>query len=537
MLKEIKCEQFAQPVILLHPGLNVIAGDENASNSIGKSSALLAIEYAFGGSTYAKQDDIIKNVKHHDICFCHVFDGVEYYFKRNTSTPNTIYECDNVYNTLREQPLDVFFSFLLAHYHIDHCSLSFRDFVGLFSRIYGKNNLDEKNPLNIIGNEAGNKSITRLLKIMDEYERLEQQKKAKEDADNRLKTFKAAQGMRLVSPRLSKKDKKEREAEILTCTTAIDSITTQLSSLSVNLDSQQLEAISLQKKQQRIIESLLSRQKYKLYRLQRSLQTSSETCTVDTTQLALFFPTINIAEVDKINEFHGRLSGILKTKIIAEIKDCQEKIGEYNKQVTAINNQITRILNCTNPAKLAVDNLIKIKADKDRLEKEIEESDKYTQYDNDKKAATETYKTMVLKVLTGVQQTLNNELSRLCEIVSPKKNPPQFALKDSGYEFFIHNDTGAGSKYKSTILTDLGFMNITDLPFVMHDTVLFKNIEDDTMENILVQYALYEQKQVFIAFDHINSFTKVAIDILRSNTVLNLSTGGRELFGKSWNTK
>ena len=76
MLKEIKCEQFAQKTIYLHNGLNVISGDENASNSIGKSSALLVIDFAFGGFTYARQDDILTNVGHHDIFFCHVFNRI-----------------------------------------------------------------------------------------------------------------------------------------------------------------------------------------------------------------------------------------------------------------------------------------------------------------------------------------------------------------------------------------------------------------------------------------------------------------------------
>lgn len=72
-------------------------------------------------------------------------------------------------------------------------------------------------------------------------------------------------------------------------------------------------------------------------------------------------------------------------------------------------------------------------------------------------------------------------------------------------------------------------MNLTDLPFVIHDTILFKNIEDDTMENIIVKYASLESKQVFIAFDHIASFSEEAIKILREHTILSITPGGREL--------
>ena len=118
---------------------------------------------------------------------------------------------------------------------------------------------------------------------------------------------------------------------------------------------------------------------------------------------------------------------------------------------------------------------------------------------NTKRIVNQNFSVMIHKVLTDIQQQLNNELSALSESVSPRKNSPQFALHESSYDFFIPNDTGAGSKYKSTILTDLSFLHLTDLPFVIHDTILFKNIEDDTIDNIIMSYASFKSKQVFIS--------------------------------------
>lgn len=50
-----------------------------------------------------------------------------------------------------------------------------------------------------------------------------------------------------------------------------------------------------------------------------------------------------------------------------------------------------------------------------------------------------------------------------------------------------------------------------------------------------MSYASFKSKQVFIAFDHINSFSKRTVDILKKCTVLNIAPGGMELYGKSWN--
>ena len=59
--------------IKLKEGLNVIQGATKGSNSIGKSSALLAIDFVFGGDTYLNSDGV-KNIGNHTIYSCFKFD-------------------------------------------------------------------------------------------------------------------------------------------------------------------------------------------------------------------------------------------------------------------------------------------------------------------------------------------------------------------------------------------------------------------------------------------------------------------------------
>lgn len=63
MLIEIRSKAFEvkgkiRPPITFKAGLNVILGGEDGENSIRKSSALLAIDFAFGGNTYVKSDAV-----------------------------------------------------------------------------------------------------------------------------------------------------------------------------------------------------------------------------------------------------------------------------------------------------------------------------------------------------------------------------------------------------------------------------------------------------------------------------------------------
>lgn len=54
MLKRIRCNKFNKKEIVFHEGLNAVIGDELASNSIGKSTLLMIIDFVFGGNEYIK---------------------------------------------------------------------------------------------------------------------------------------------------------------------------------------------------------------------------------------------------------------------------------------------------------------------------------------------------------------------------------------------------------------------------------------------------------------------------------------------------
>ena len=68
MLREIYCEAFHQKNIRFNEGLSVVLGTVTGTNSIGKSTFMLVVDFVFGGTTYAGAIDILKNVGEHRIC-------------------------------------------------------------------------------------------------------------------------------------------------------------------------------------------------------------------------------------------------------------------------------------------------------------------------------------------------------------------------------------------------------------------------------------------------------------------------------------
>lgn len=66
MLCEIICDYFKQPRIQFYPGLNTVLGDGSGSNSIGKSTFLMIIDFVFGGNDYVnKSTDVQRNIGKH----------------------------------------------------------------------------------------------------------------------------------------------------------------------------------------------------------------------------------------------------------------------------------------------------------------------------------------------------------------------------------------------------------------------------------------------------------------------------------------
>jgi uncharacterized protein YydD (DUF2326 family) len=81
MLKEIRCPLFNHERITFHNGLNIILGDDDAKNSIGKSTALMVIDFALGGNSFLKDEaGAIRALGHHYYNYFFVFAEQPYFF-------------------------------------------------------------------------------------------------------------------------------------------------------------------------------------------------------------------------------------------------------------------------------------------------------------------------------------------------------------------------------------------------------------------------------------------------------------------------
>lgn len=151
MLIEIESAAFKEKgnprgKILFHKGLNTIVAAETTNNSTGKTSFLLAIDFAFGGKSYAEEEaKIVENVGHHTLKFAFDFGGEKLYFSRSTASLNTVTVCNSDYSKINDISLNDFCKLLAHKYGFEDSSLTFRGAVSPYFRISHKSskNLSE----------------------------------------------------------------------------------------------------------------------------------------------------------------------------------------------------------------------------------------------------------------------------------------------------------------------------------------------------------------------------------------------------------
>jgi len=88
MLTSIKCEKFHQQIIAFRKGLNVVVGDDLATNSIGKSTLLMVIDFIMGGDGFLEHNhDVVAELGHHEYRATFNFGGAYYFFAETLEWP------------------------------------------------------------------------------------------------------------------------------------------------------------------------------------------------------------------------------------------------------------------------------------------------------------------------------------------------------------------------------------------------------------------------------------------------------------------
>ena len=533
MLREICCDQFYQKKITFSDGLNVVLGTDLGDNSIGKSTFLLIVDFVLGGDTYAKSLDILKNVDPHDVCFAFVKNEESFYFARKNTEPNIVWTCDSGYNKILQMSINEYRDWLNTLYELNLPDLSFRDAVGRYIRVYGKDNYDEKHPLNYVSDEADREAIYALLKLFDKYKPVSILSAQAEASAKKLKAYKKAQSMEFIS--------KIGKREYLNNLKELERLNKELELLAVNIekgfaDSDAIiteKAIEIKRSLFRVRKmrsSVLTR----LNSLDESFQYKFAITNDNLSEINEFFPNINLKKLEEIEQFHHDISIIFREELKQERAELIEELKEYESKINSYVDELQVLIQNPNTSKAILKQHSDLIKAIEKIQKENEAYLKLVSLEETKKSDQERLIEIESKQFSLLAADTNNKMHEINDyIYNGVFNSPVISFGPKSYQFFTPNDTGTGVAFKGLVVFDLTVLLLTALPLIVHDSLILKQISDKAIEQIL---KLYEScgKQVIIALDKLSSYTADSAKILEQHMVLELAPNGKELFGRSW---
>lgn len=533
MLTEIRCEMFREKSIDFHSGLNVVLGDSVATNSIGKSSLLMVLDFIYGGDSFLEHNkDVVDELGHHDYFFTFRFEKESFYFRRGTFTPDLIYSCDDKYQELEPISIEDYKGFLKKSYSLGDVDLSFRSIVSLFSRVWGKENLDVKHPLHGFKSQKSSDCVTNTIKLFKKYEPIRLlAENVKNKSDERTTINKAAKSG-LIS-RTTKTKYKENITRISSIDNEIEEIKKNLKKYAINIkEIANREVMELKVEKDRLLSEKL-RLDSRLLRVRNDLDQNRAIKSKHLAPLSKYFPNVDISKLEDVELFHSQITKILRKELKSSDAELTLSLSSIIEEIDKIDRRISASLAEIDNPNVVVDRVYELSQDHAVASKEIDYFETDDQIKSGLKEAKELLAAEKIRILELIEKILNDKSRRnVTEIYSEERRSPTLKLGQNSYTFELIEDTGTGKAYSNLILLDLAFLEATVLPFLVHDSVLFKNIQNDAVAQLI---DLYEStgKQTFIAIDEVEKYGDVAERKLKSKKVVQLDNDN-VLYVKDW---
>ena len=554
MLLEIRCEKFATKVggklvprgpITFHEGLNTILGDKKAQNSIGKSTFLLIVDFCFGGDDYCdpKKCSVVTFVGHHTIQFAFKFGGVIERYSRDTLGNGKVKLCNEKYEeTGEEMTIAEFHEHLHQAYNIKVAQSSFRSIVGRFSRIYGRDNYDEHAPLKYSEETVAN-AIKEMEKLYGVFNQILEYEECFAKGTKKRAVRKAGTELgEIAAVATSVKQVKANEKEIERLSAELEELTANQDRELAIQDTEHLDQAVKLKGQITALKRRRTRLVSQLTAVRANLEGGMVPTSDDIAELQEFFPDVAIEKLETIELFHKKLQDILKEEMTTEIDRLELLIAAATDEMRKLEDEQRGLGVPTHVSKRFLEQVVD-------LERRIQALKAQNHgYSENKILAAEVKmaKTQLVSaresLLAKVQATINQEMIRLNDFIYDRQRyAPEIKFSDTqsgnpAYTFGCIWNTGTGENYKNLIIFDLSVLSTTELPVLIHDSLIFKNIADLPIDKIMTLY-MQSQKQIFIAFDKQEAFDDFVATTVAKTKVIELYDDGGELFGWSWAKK
>lgn len=411
--------------------------------------------------------------------------------------------------------------------------LSFRNIIGRYFRVYGKDNLNEKRPIQYVAKEKENVSILNLIKLFNKYKPLKSCEEQLKDLQTKKKVLTDGSKTNMIPITTTKREYKFNESKITKLSLELEELKKDIVNQTVDVESLiSKEVLELQSEKSRLTvqKNVLNN---RLRRIKTNIENKKSKVYAELTSFTTYFPNFNVEQVNKLDEFHDNLTRILKDELTNVKKVLSDQITTLETKVNEIDLQIVRTLEIKNAPVHSVNRLIQLTTELN----EIMEQNRNYKKRNELTAGINDTNSILSELKVTITDDICDQINRsmskfIKEIYSDGRRTPNFNIHNNRYTFNTYGDTGTGTAFASLISFDLSLLKLTCLPTLIHDLPLLKNIENNALENIFKLYSRSE-KQIFIAIDKLSSYSKESKNLIENSKVLQLNKD-KLLFIKNW---
>lgn len=552
MLVEIYCDKFktggkdgeVRPPITFHEGLNAVIGDEDRSNSIGKSTLLMIIDFVFGGNDYITKCTAVQdNVKEHNICFTLRFEGLEYSFMRNTVKYNEVIKCNRQYIPLKDEDpmmIDEYTAFLGKMYGMQFEGLTWRGLMSKHIRVHGRDTMDASRPLQEAKDGRQSDDIKRYLKQFERYAIVEKQINQAKVAEDEKEAFRKSVSFNHIRMASGDKEYKANETKIAELQIKENELAENSSKGLLDLNSMQAQRLSELNSNLISYSRQRARVQSQLNSLRREMIEGKKTFKRSYSDLEKFFPGIEFKAIAEIDKFHQGLSKVLQDEFKESEADLATTYVMLGNEITKIKEQIAEIKNIPNVTQAVLNEYARITTELNNLQAANEN---YKTFDELKKTAknyAETRDKIIARQLSEIQDIVNKKMKEITtQIVRDKKliSPVLQLEKMKSYSFETKGDDGSGAGQRGLITFDLANMEVSNIPFIVHDADLMDPVEKPVLTELIKYYdsVKNQKRQAFVSFRSYEFYVEEIRPTIEKCKVIQLEANGQELFGWAWN--
>lgn len=534
MLVELQCDKFACDKVFFTRGLNVVLGDVDGANSIGKSTFLYAIDFCFGGTNFISRSSYaISDLGNHQFDFAFTFRGKTFYFSRDTDNFKSVHICSASYERESEITLVQYLEILKNNYISKDAESTFRSMFSLHVRIWGGDNaVDVEKVLHLVSNQKGLVAINELFKRFNSYEPLREVAEREKELLRIKSGINGAYKARVIN-KITKKKYEESLKDIDLTKLQINELEKSLQSKNTSIPDIVSKEVVSHKLHRDKLQQVRNSMLLKLRRVESDLSEHKYVDSESFRSIVKFFPEVNSERLANIESFHGKIGSIMKSELGAQNRKLKKAITSIEEEISETDQKIVSIVKNVDKPIAVIEHITKLATTLRDLElvckTYLKYKDAVEELDNVKNQKVDLRD----EVSQGVMIACNSAIATISENITPDQKSPELKIDGDKYEYSTDKDSGAGKSYLSVIEFDLAQLKITALPAVIHDSVLFKNISNESMERLIKYYNSDTSHQIFSSIDDWGKYSKEVVEVLKGTECLSLNEAS-SLYGIDW---